>query len=42
MLPAIYFIFSRKGCDKAVKTAGKNSFLTPKQKELVGKQTGNK
>lgn len=38
MLPAIYFIFSRRGCDKAVKTAGKNSFLTPKQKELVGKR----
>ncbi|NJR68948.1 MAG: DEAD/DEAH box helicase [Synechococcales cyanobacterium CRU_2_2] len=31
MLPAIYFIFSRKGCDRAVDQAAKLSLVTPEE-----------
>ncbi len=35
MLPAIYFIFSRKGCDRAVKEFSKKCFLTKEQQLKV-------
>ena len=31
MLPAIYFIFSRRGCDKAVRDLGKVCLVTPEE-----------
>ncbi len=38
MLPAIFFIFSRKGCDKAVRDLGKHCFLNEEQKTVIRKQ----
>ena len=35
MLPAIYFIFSRKGCDRAVNDTVGLSLLTPEEKQQV-------
>ncbi|WP_320666946.1 DEAD/DEAH box helicase [Prochlorococcus sp. MIT 1307] len=35
MLPAIYFIFSRRGCDKAVKDLGSLCLVTPKEQSLI-------
>ena len=35
MLPAIYFIFSRRGCDKAVAEMGDFSLLSPEQTDRV-------
>ncbi len=38
MLPAIYFIFSRRGCDKGVRDLGKVSLVTPaEQAEIRGR-----
>jgi len=36
MLPAIYFIFSRRGCDKAVRDLGKVCLLTPQEQARIG------
>ena len=35
ILPAIYFIFSRRGCDKAVKDLGKVDLVSSSEKELI-------
>lgn len=35
MLPAIYFIFSRRGCEAALERAARLSLLTPEQEEAV-------
>ncbi len=35
MLPAIYFIFSRRGCDAAVRELGNHSFLTGTEQNLI-------
>jgi superfamily II RNA helicase len=35
MLPAIYFIFSRRGCDLAVKDIGDISLLTPQESDRL-------
>lgn len=35
MLPAIYFIFSRRGCDQAVKDVGEISLLTPQESDRL-------
>jgi len=35
MLPAIYFIFSRRGCDNAVKDLGALCLVTPKEQSLI-------
>ncbi|KGG20419.1 hypothetical protein EV10_1749 [Prochlorococcus marinus str. SS51] len=35
MLPAIYFIFSRRGCDKAVKDLGKVDLVSIKEKRII-------
>ncbi len=35
MLPAIYFIFSRKGCDKAVQSVAHMSLVTVAERELL-------
>lgn len=35
MLPAIYFIFSRKGCDKAVQTVAHMNLVTQAEAELL-------
>jgi superfamily II RNA helicase len=38
MLPAIYFIFSRKGCDQAVKDVGAISLLTEQESDRLKTQ----
>ncbi len=38
MLPAIYFIFSRRGCDKAVKDLGIKCLVDKPQQELIRKR----
>ncbi len=35
MLPAIYFIFSRRGCDKAVRDLGKVCLVTPQEQARI-------
>ncbi|MGL4377525.1 MAG: DEAD/DEAH box helicase, partial [Microcoleaceae cyanobacterium] len=35
MLPAIYFIFSRRGCDRAVAEIGSLSLVTPQEEALL-------
>jgi superfamily II RNA helicase len=35
MLPAIYFIFSRRGCDKAVRDLGKVCLVTPEEQARI-------
>ena len=35
MLPAIYFIFSRRGCDKGVKELGKANLVTPAEQARI-------
>ncbi len=35
MLPAIYFIFSRRGCDKAVRDLGRSNLLNAQEAEVV-------
>ncbi len=35
MLPAIYFIFSRRGCDKAVRDLGSTSLVTSKEQDSL-------
>ncbi|MDP4681609.1 MAG: DEAD/DEAH box helicase, partial [Cyanobium sp. MAG_255] len=35
MLPAIYFIFSRRGCDKGVKELGKAALVTPAEQARI-------
>ncbi|MDL5056637.1 DEAD/DEAH box helicase [Geitlerinema calcuttense] len=35
MLPAIYFIFSRRGCDRAVEQASMLTLLTPEEEETL-------
>ena len=35
MLPAIYFIFSRRGCDKGVRDLGKLCLVTPEEQERI-------
>jgi superfamily II RNA helicase len=35
MLPAIYFIFSRRGCDKAVRDLGKVCLVTPEEQTRI-------
>jgi superfamily II RNA helicase len=35
MLPAIYFIFSRRGCDKGVRDLGKLCLVTPAEQERI-------
>ena len=35
MLPAIYFIFSRRGCDKGVKELGRASLVTPAEQARI-------
>jgi len=35
MLPAIYFIFSRRGCDKGVRDLGKLCLVTPDEQERI-------
>ena len=35
MLPAIYFIFSRRGCDKAVKSIASNCLVTKEERNLI-------
>ena len=35
MLPAIYFIFSRRGCDKAVRDLGKVNLVSPLEQERI-------
>ena len=35
MLPAIYFIFSRRGCDKAVRDVGNISLVTPEESLVI-------
>ncbi len=35
MLPAIYFIFSRRGCDKGVRDLGKVCLVTPEQQARI-------
>ena len=35
MLPAIYFIFSRRGCDKGVKELGKAALVTPAEQVRI-------
>jgi superfamily II RNA helicase len=35
MLPAIYFIFSRRGCDKAVRDLGKVCLVTPEEEVRI-------
>jgi superfamily II RNA helicase len=35
MLPAIYFIFSRRGCDKAVRDLGKVCLVTPEEQGRI-------
>lgn len=35
MLPAIYFIFSRRGCDKAVRDLGKACLVTPEEQARI-------
>ena len=35
MLPAIYFIFSRRGCDKSVKDLGSQCLVSPTQQEQI-------
>lgn len=35
MLPAIYFIFSRRGCDKAVEDASSLSLVSPAEEEIL-------
>ena len=37
MLPAIYFIFSRRGCDKAVRDLGSTSLVTPQEHQSLRK-----
>ena len=38
MLPAIYFIFSRRGCDKAVKNLGSKCLVNTQEQELIRKR----
>ena len=38
MLPAIYFIFSRRGCDRAVETLGPIDLLTPQESQQLQQQ----
>ena len=35
MLPAIYFIFSRRGCDKAVRELGSQCLVTPEEQARI-------
>jgi superfamily II RNA helicase len=35
MLPAIYFIFSRRGCDKGVRDLGKICLVTPEEQQRI-------
>ena len=35
MLPAIYFIFSRRGCDKAVRDLGSQCLVTPEEQATI-------
>ncbi|MDP7327005.1 MAG: DEAD/DEAH box helicase, partial [Prochlorococcaceae cyanobacterium ETNP7_MAG_30] len=35
MLPAIYFIFSRRGCDKAVRDLGSQCLVSPSQQDQI-------
>ena len=35
MLPSIYFIFSRRGCDRAVSELGSQCLVTPEQQEII-------
>ncbi len=35
MLPAIYFIFSRRGCDRAVKDLGSQCLVSPNEKDQI-------
>ena len=35
MLPAIYFIFSRRGCDKAVKTIASTCLVNQEERNLI-------
>ncbi len=38
MLPAIYFIFSRRGCDKAVRDLGTKCLVDSREKDLIHQQ----
>ena len=38
MLPAIYFIFSRRGCDRAVRDLGPLCLVTANEQQLIGKR----
>tara|TARA_Y100001968_G_scaffold214785_1_gene197590 strand:- start:4318 stop:6852 length:2535 start_codon:yes stop_codon:yes gene_type:complete len=40
MLPSIYFIFSRRGCDRAVRELGTQCLVTLKQQEIIRSRLG--
>lgn len=38
MLPAIYFIFSRRGCDKALASMSQQTLVSPEEEASIGRQ----